>query len=94
MSSNQQIIELKGIVEQLKLSIENIVRPPEHVVLDDVDLRDYLKVCKRTTAYWREKGLITFSKLGGKIYYRLSDILAFLKQHEVSAVATTLKVGL
>jgi hypothetical protein len=34
------------------------------------------------------KGEITYSKLGGKIYYRLSDVLALLKKNEVSAVQT------
>ena len=86
--------EIKGVVEEIKLSVEKVIRPPEHVILDDVELRTYLKVSKRTTAYWREKGLITFSKLGGKIYYRQSDILSFLKMHEVPAIASSLKISL
>jgi len=80
--------ELVQSVSQLKSALENVGKPPEEVVYDDVDLRDKLKVSKRTTAYWREKGLLTFSKIGGKIFYKWSDILAFLKQNEVPAVKT------
>jgi len=94
MISNQQMQEIKGAVGEIKESLENVTRPPEHQVMDDVELRQYFKVCKRTTAYWRSKGKITFSKLGGKIFYRLSDVLAFLKQHEVPAVTSSLKIKL
>src|SRR5688572_29027142 len=86
--------ELQELISLIKVEVQQAQRPPEDIIYDDVDLRNFLKVSKRTTAYWREKSLITFSKLGGKIYYRLSDILAFLKQHEVPAVASNLKIAL
>ncbi len=92
MSYNQDIKELTKLIEQLKCFIENVIRPPEQVILDDVDLRGLLKVSKRTTAYWREKGVVTFSKLGGKIYYKLSDILILLKKNELPAVACTINL--
>jgi hypothetical protein len=63
------------------------------VIFDDESLREMLKVSKRTTANWRERGFITFSKLGGKIFYRLSDVLMLIKQNEIPAVRTTLKIS-
>jgi hypothetical protein len=75
---NQKIDLLLPIVEQLG-------RPPDQIIIDDVALREMLKMSKRTTAYLREKGLITYSKIGSKIYYLLSDILLFLKQYEIPA---------
>jgi helix-turn-helix protein len=86
--------DLEELVRLFKYECQQTKRPPEEVIYDDVDLRNFLKVSKRTTASWREKGLITFSKLGGKIYYRLSDILLFIKQHEIPAVAANLKIAL
>ena len=79
-------------LDQLLPFMDQIARPPEHVVLDDVALRDMLKMSKRSTAYLREKGLITYSKIGSKIYYRLSDILLFLKQNEIPAFNTTQRI--
>lgn len=90
----EEIQQLINTVKELKNVIGNVSRPPDQVIYDDVDLRKLLNVSKRTVAYWREKGLITFSKLGGKIYYRLSDILAFLKVHEVPAVNSNIKIAL
>jgi len=90
----EEITALNNKIEDLKLALANACRPPEQQILDDVDLRAFLKVSKRTTAYWREKGLITFSKLGGKIFYRLSDVLSLIKQNEVPAVNSNLKISL
>jgi hypothetical protein len=75
---NQKIDLLLPIVEQM-------ARPPEQIILDDVALREMLKMSKRSTAYLREKGLITYSKIGSKIYYLLSDVLLFLKQNEIQS---------
>lgn len=86
--------EFANLVDLIKKEVEKATRPPEQIIYDDVDLRNILKVSERTTAYWRSKGKITFSKICGKIYYRLSDILAFLKEHEVPAVASNLKIQL
>lgn len=92
--NTDEIDDLFQQIGELKDALHNVARPPEHVIYDDVQLRDLLKVSKRTTAYWRERGLITFSKLGGKIYYKLSDILSLLKQREVSAIHSSIKIAL
>lgn len=91
---SHEIHELINTVSALKATLENILRPANEIIYDDVDLRNLLKVSKRTLAYWRERGMITFSKLGGKIYYRLSDVLALLKEYEVQAVSSDLKIAL
>lgn len=84
----EEIHDLIKTLQSLKQTIENINKPPEYTILDDVDLCNFLKVSKRTSAYWREKGEITYSKLGGKIYYKLSDILILMKKHAVTAVSS------
>lgn len=94
MASNQQLDEIRNLITELKQAVENTSRPPEFVIFDDVDLRNYLKVSKRTTAYWREKGMITFSKLGGKIYYKLSDVLSLISENAIPAVNSNLKISI
>jgi hypothetical protein len=96
-SSNQYMDEIRDLLKKMEermLALENPTNPPEQIIYDDVDLRNFLKVSKRTTAAWREQGIITFSKLGGKLYYRLSDILLMIKQHEIPAVTSNLKIAL
>jgi hypothetical protein len=87
---SEEIQELMTTLESVKQIVHNVGKPPEHIIFDDVELRNFLKVSKRTPAYWREKGEITYSKLGGKIYYRLSDVLAFIKKYEVTAIKPSL----
>lgn len=89
-----EISELTKEISELKVTLQNAITPPDRVIYDDVQLREFLKISKRTTAYWREKGLITFSKLGGRIYYELSDILSFLKAHQITAIDDKLKISL
>ena len=64
----------------------NHQRPAEEIILDDVDLCLLLKISKRHSANLRARRLITYSKSGGRIYYRLSDVLAYLKRHEIKSI--------
>lgn len=89
----QNLNELNQKMELLLPKMEQLSFPPEHTLLDDVQLREKLKMSKRTTAYLREKGLITYSKIGSKIFYRFSDVLLFLKHYEVPAVNTSSKIN-
>jgi hypothetical protein len=36
-------------------------------------------ICKRTAQTWRDKNIIPFTQIGGKIYYKVSDIQELLK---------------
>jgi len=40
-----------------------------------------LSMSKKTLQTWRDTGLIKFSKIGGKIYFKLSDINNTLEKH-------------
>jgi len=43
----------------------------------------YFKVSERTLANWRLMGLISYSKIGSKIYYTKEDRDKFLENHKV-----------
>jgi len=44
---------------------------------------DLLKVTPRTLLTYREKGIIPYSQIGGKYFYRLSDIENHLDRHAI-----------
>lgn len=49
-----------------------------------IDLQEtcaLLKVSKRTLQSYRDKGVLGFSQINGKIYFRLSDIEEHLASH-------------
>lgn len=74
--------ELKQILAELKNEFINVSRPANEIILDDVDLRNLLKVSPRTTANYRANGQIPYSQHGnGKIFYVYSDILKFINDN-------------
>jgi hypothetical protein len=84
--------ELEEIIRLIKNEILKAQRPAEEIILDDLDLQNFLKCSKRKTAELRERRAITYSKPNGKVYYRLSDVLKYLDQHRVEALDNRLRI--
>jgi hypothetical protein len=80
------LTELNNKIEQLLDIIFRLLLPPHQIIIDDVELRNMLKMSKRSSAYLREKGMITYTKIGSKIYYKLSDVLELMERNQVKAV--------
>jgi hypothetical protein len=80
---NEIMNELLEKLNQILPILNQLSKDPETIIIDDVELREMLKISKRKTAYLREKGLISYSKIGGKIHYRLSDVLDLLKRTRI-----------
>ncbi|MBL4653433.1 MAG: helix-turn-helix domain-containing protein [Flavobacteriales bacterium] len=57
----------------------------ENVFLDNQEFLQLMYISKRTAQNWRDQGIVSYSQIGGKIYYRLSDILEMLDKHKVPA---------
>lgn len=79
------------LIRNIKYEIAQAQRPADQIILDDVDLCKMLKVSKRTTATLRANSEITFYKCGGKILYKLSDILDYVNRNCVNADAAKTK---
>ena len=54
---------------------------PEQVFFDNHNFMQLMNISKRTAQAWRDTGMIAFSQVGGKMYYRLSDILRMLEKY-------------
>jgi len=90
----RKIPELEELVRSFRYEVGQAKRPPNEVVLDDVDLQAYLKVSKRKTAELRAQGLIKYSKPDGKVYYMLSDVLDYVQKNTVDTGEKNLKIKL
>ena len=54
-------------------------RPPERMDwMDSTDVCEKLGVSKRTVQTYRDRGLLPYSQINHKIYYRTEDVEAFL----------------
>jgi predicted site-specific integrase-resolvase len=49
--------------------------------VDSQDVMQKFHISVRTLQNWRTNGLLPYSRLSGKIYYRKSDILAVLQKN-------------
>jgi len=88
---NPEVVEL---VKAFRYEIQQAQRPASEVILDDVDLREQLKVSARTLALWRSTNLIKYSKVNGKIYYKYSDVLELIEKNSIPTSSKPLKIKL
>ncbi len=69
-----------GIHQKLKELVDKRHRPATEVIIDDVDLRDMLKISRRTALEYRRSKLLLYYKIENKIFYFLSDVIDFIKK--------------
>lgn len=88
----QQIQELAEAIHELKLEFQNLARPANETILDEVDMRNLLKISARTSIKWRQQGLITYTQIVNKFYYKLSDIIETLDKHAIKSIPNQRKI--
>ena len=71
------ITKLDVIQSQLSLKAD----PKKETFIDNQELLQLMKISKRTAQTWRDEGKISFSQVGSKIYYKLSDVEKLLQEH-------------
>jgi len=64
-----------------KLDDRKNANPLSEVWLDIQEACQLLKISKRTLQSYRDNGILPFSQIGGKIYFRASDIEEHLNRH-------------
>ena len=67
------------IKEYIMKQIEKHHRPSSEIILDDVDIRNLLKISRRTSLEYRKRGVYKYYKLDGKIYYILAEVIEGIK---------------
>ena len=74
-----EVIEnrLEGIEKALKKEQHHMEDP----ILDTEGVMNLLKVSRRSLQNWRDSGIIEFSAVGGKFYYRMSAINTMLAKN-------------
>jgi hypothetical protein len=76
------------IVNQLaaittKLNKEKGTTPLSEIWMDNSDVCNLLHISKRTLQSYRDNSKIPFSQINAKIYYKASDVDAFLNKHYI-----------
>lgn len=79
--------ELLLKIEQINQKLSGIQNPNGKRTkwLTNKDASELLQVTARTMQNYRDKGIISFSQIGSKIYYKMSDLKKHLEDHYVSS---------
>lgn len=76
--------EVRDLVESLKnaiLTMQSTTKKSEKEFVCNEEFMHLMGISKRTAQSWRDEGIISFSQIGGKIYYKLEDINNLLRKH-------------
>ena len=78
---NQRHEELLKKLDNLMAGLNENRKLPVDPVLSNEEFMDLMSISVRTAQLWRDQGLIGYSKLSGKIYYRMSEIQKLLNDN-------------
>ncbi|MBP6531829.1 MAG: helix-turn-helix domain-containing protein [Bacteroidia bacterium] len=73
--------ELVKKMDEIQTKLTAKEKEPKEVWLDNQEFIQLLKISKRTAQHYRDTGMISFSQVGSKIYYRMNDVEELLKKH-------------
>ncbi len=83
--TKEQFDHLTTVVEDIHKKIDKHNQPLAERFVDNDGFLALMKISRRTAQLWRDEGKITFSQIGNKIYYKLSDIDALITKHSIKA---------
>ena len=86
--STQQYKDLVNRLDELNKQLEEKQKKPQDTFLDNQEFLQLMNISKRTAQTWRDEGVISFSQIGSKIYYRMSDVQKLLDNNYRKAFST------
>ena len=83
--TSEQYKELVVRLDKLNSTLESNQKPPQETFLDNQEFIQLMNISKRTAQTWRDEGKVSFSQIGSKIYYRMSDVKKLLDKNYKAA---------
>ncbi len=79
--TKEQYNELVNRLDSISQQLNTKISPKKETFLDNQEFLLLLKISKRTAQTWRDEGKISFSQVGNKIYYKLSDVEKLMQEN-------------
>jgi phage pi2 protein 07 len=79
--TKDQYTELLAKLETITNQLNAKADAKKETFLDNQEFLMHMKISKRTAQTWRDEGRISFSQVGNKIYYKLTDVEKLLNEH-------------
>jgi len=86
--TNDEAKSIGDFIERLQELEEKLkkIQSVKDVFLDNQEFLQVMNISKRTAQTWRDSGIISYSQVGAKIYYRVSDIEELLNKNYIKAI--------
>lgn len=79
--SKVQFTELTSRLDALHDLLNTESKGSKKAFMDSDEFLKFMAISKRTAQSWRDEGKISFSQVGNKIYYKMSDVDKLLAEH-------------
>lgn len=80
------ISKIEKMLEEINSKLSSISSEESRQAwINNKEACEFLGVTSRTLQSYRDKGIISFSQVGSKIYYKVSDLEKHLEDHYVSS---------
>lgn len=79
--SKAQFAEITKRLDDLHNQLQNQKESSSKSFMDSEAFLEFMGISKRTAQSWRDEGKISFSQVGNKIYYKVSDVDKLLSEH-------------
>jgi hypothetical protein len=79
--SQENFDEVIKRLDKIQNEVSKIQFEPKDPILDNAQVCQILGLSKRSLCDYRSSGIISYSQIGAKIYYRLSEINRLLDKH-------------
>lgn len=79
--TKDQFTDLMSKLDTIQSQLSIKADAKKETFLDNQEFLLLMKISKRTAQTWRDEGKISFSQVGNKIYYKLSDVEKLLQEH-------------
>ena len=84
-NTETQQITLKEIQEKLDMLTKKINKLQsnklDNVIIDNADFLQLMNISNSTAKNWRNKGIIAYSQIESKFYYKVADIKLLLENN-------------
>lgn len=85
--SKDQFEQLIAKIDDINNKLANTTAKRTESYLNNKQFMELLGVSLRTAQTWRDEGKISFSQVGNKIYYKMSDVEKFIQDYRNAAFA-------
>jgi len=82
---NEQFEKLLSKIDSHYAKFVNHQEFADDPIIDNFRFLDLMGISVKTAQNWRDQGIISYSQINNKIYYRISDIKELLNKYHVKS---------